>query len=222
MESFRQQPFEKTPQKIEQITPPRSESAERTLSTYSRLHDALVEGGFVEHQHISEMYKKLSDVELIVRREDPTRIQHLVESAQPYEITFAGEQYANCVDWKPSRDGYRNISNAYLEGYGQENAVVTVVGITKTDHLTVTKLSESIPDFYGLDRRGVRSMEGTVLPADIAFVTLRVPGHLFPEALMTEEEKDSVFDYHEKKKTGVRAEPVMIHRGFLNASRLLH
>ncbi|MFM2374830.1 MAG: hypothetical protein RLZZ234_825 [Candidatus Parcubacteria bacterium] len=195
---------------------------ERTVATVESFYRTFKNAHLVEFDHISDMYKKIPHEELIVRREDPKRVRALFDEDASYTINFEDTRYANCVVWTPETDVARNISNAYLEGYGNENAVVTVVGIRKTEGMDIQKLAESIPNFYGLNRSGVRSLKGTVNPGDVAFISLRIPAHLFPETRMTEEEKDSLFDWHERKKSGERTEPVMIHRGFLNPRVITH
>jgi len=213
-------PYDKS--KSEQVsqTPPTLPKGEKlvestiTAETFDFFRDHLEEKGFVEHTFVSEAYKKIDDTDYIVRREDPKNILTLLESGA-YDITFPeSERYSNCAEWKPS-DGARNIQNAYLEGFTSLNGIVTVVGIEKCDHDDIQQLPDATSNFYGIQREGVRSFQGEVALDRVAFISLRIPGHLARENELTEDELYFVDEYLDKFENGEKADPVMIHRVFL-------
>lgn len=191
--------------------------SEIVTETFQELRSALTEHGFDEYKEITEMYRSLPAEQLIVRREDPDTVNKLLNEGA-IEIAFDGNvEYANSVEWSPE-NGPQHIRNAYLEGYGQKNSIVTVIGIHKNDTLSVKKLEDSTQEFYGLDRTGVRSAKGTVSLDDLHFVSIRIPINYLQESELTENELDERFEYTEFKKAGKQPSPVFVHRGFLRKS----
>lgn len=198
---------------------PSEEQHELATQTFEEIQKALLAYGFTESDNLAEVYKSLPQETMIVRRENPEVLPDLFTKGS-YEIGFVGDQeYANCVEWKPS-DGVLNMQNAYHEGYGQKNSIVTVVGISKKSGLEVKRLDESVQDFYGLDRRGVRSTHGEVAPSNLLFVSLRIPITHLHESLLTEDELDRKYEYMELIKGGKRPDPIFVHRGYYRKTAL--
>lgn len=191
------------------------EKRELTTQTFINFQELLKQNGYAEFTDVTDLYKNLPSVDYIVRRENPERVEKLLAEGDSYEIKHEGDvEYANSVEWNPSLMTH-SIENAYLEGYGQKNSVISVVGIRPSTELELKKLPESTPDFYGLDRRGVRSVTGTVKPENIGFISLRIPAHLLPESLLTESEIDALDEARESSSK----KPVFVHRGYLRVTQ---
>lgn len=183
---------------------------ELVTETFSRFRELLGENGYTEHTDIASLYKSLPSTNYIVRRENPDRVEQMLAEGESYEIKHEGNtEYANSVEWNPS-SMENSIENAYLEGYGNKNTIVVVIGIRPNDDLELKHLPESTPDFYGLDRRGVRSVTGTVTPDQIAFVSIRIPAQFLPEEFLTEDELDALDEARESNSK----KPVLAHRGY--------
>lgn len=192
-----------------------NEKRELVTETFTNFQELLTQNGYTEFTEITELYKNLPDAAYIVRRENPERIEQLLAAGQSYEIKHEGDtEYANSVEWNPN-SMERSIENAYLEGYGNKNTIVVVVGIRPNPALELKHLPESTPDFYGLDRRGVRSVTGTVSPEHIAFVSIRAAAHMLPESILTEEELDAL----DQARESASKKPIFIHRGYLRATQ---
>lgn len=182
---------------------------EHTTRVLGRIRES---GSFDEYSDITRMYRSLPGEDLVVRREDPEKLMRTLSEHDPLEIKFEGNvPYANSVVWNPRADGTRGIDNAFLEGHGHSDGIVMVYGFSKPEDFRLTQHPESQQMFGGIERSRVRTAAGFV-PADhIRFVTVRVPISRFPEALMTEEEKDILWEY----ENGARKEPAFVYRGFL-------
>jgi hypothetical protein len=193
---------------------------EVTAETYSFFKDLLTANGYTEFTDVNAAYSTLPASPLIVRREDPRNVLKLFSETESYEVGFMGDdRYSNCVEWNPQSDGPRNIGNAYAEGFTNLNNVVTVIGLEKAPEDDLLRLPDAVQDFHGLDRAGVRSFQGAVSAEKIVFISVRVPGHLFPESELTEEEYDKVDEYLESAHSGIKAQPVMIHRSYIKKGR---
>lgn len=108
-----------------------SQRTEVILDTGQELLASMRGTGGVEFKNINEMYKALRGVPMIVRRESPDRVVALTADREPMTIDFPeGQRYSNAVEWK-SDLGSRGLDNAFLEGYGQINGTVTVIGFKK-------------------------------------------------------------------------------------------
>jgi hypothetical protein len=193
---------------------PQESQKEYATETFERMRALLTASGFSETENVTAMYAQLPKEDMIVRRENPEAIEQLLTDGS-YDISFVGDSaYANSVEWKPA-DGARHIRNAYFEGYGQKNSLVTIVGLRKSEQLNPEKLATSQEEFFGLDRTGVRSVQGTVMPNDVIFITLRLPVTHLDDTYLTEDEIDLKHEYLELKKAGKKPQPVFIHRGYL-------
>lgn len=185
-----------------------------TAETYQFLNDLLEVNGYAKFNNVTEAYQSINSDHLIVRREDPRKIMSLFSDGS-YEIGFENARYSNCVEWNPHADGAKGIANAYLEGMTNLNNVVTIIGFNEGDDFDVVKLEDAQSNFYGLDREAVRSIKGKVTESDVAFISLRIPGHLLPPEDLTDEELDTIDEYLDKKSAGIEANPVMIHRAYI-------
>lgn len=169
-------------------------------------------GDYEEYADITSMYHALPSETLVVRRENPEQLMHMLESGEPLNLQFVGGlPYANSVVWNPKADGSRGIDNAFLEGYGHLDGVVTVYGFRKPDDFYLEQHPESTQVFGGIERSRVRSAAGFVPRDAIRFITVRIPLRYFPESLMSEEEKDLLWEYENEGRTG----PAFVYRGFL-------
>jgi len=194
---------------------PAHEKNEVLNETFQFYREFLSQKGFTEYKLPSQAYQKLPDKNLIVRREDPRKIFTLFQNEDGYNIGFEKERYANCAEWNPHTDGSRNIYNAFMEGYTSINGLVTVVGFTPDVDNDVIAMEDSIKNFHGLDRSGVRSYQGKVSPDTLKFITIRVPAHLLDEKYLTDEEIDRVDKYNDDQPNNQISEPVMIFRTYL-------
>jgi len=182
------------------------ENAERILEDI-RHTDA-----YDEYTDITSMYRQLPSETLVVRRENPEQLLHMLSSGEPLSIQFVGGlPYANSVVWNPRVDGTRGIDNAFLEGYGHSEGIVTVYGFEKLDDFYIEQHPESTQIFGGIERSRVRSAAGFVPADSVRFVTVRVPLRSFPVSHMTEEEKDLLWEYDNDGRKG----PAFVYRGFL-------
>ncbi len=195
---------------------PKSERQKLTADTAQEFMRTLSSVGGQEFTDVTAMYGELKSERLIVRRTDPDAVIGAIANHAPLEIAFAGDTpYNNAVEWAADM-GPNGISNAYLEGNAQKNAVVAVFGFRpKGGQVEVAQLPHTEMQFGDMRREQVRSVSGTVDPEDIRFVSLRIPAESYPESGMTEDERDRLFDYQENLKGGRRTEPVFIHRGYL-------
>lgn len=194
--------------------------SEITSETYAFFQDLLTANGYTAFTDVNAAYQTLPSSTIIVRREDPRNVLKLFSETESYTVGFVGDdRYSNCVEWNPQADGTRHISNAYSEGFTSLNNVVTVIGLKKDPEDDLVRLPDAVQDFHGLKRDGVRSFQGVVSAEKVAFVSLRIPGHLLPESKLTEEELDKVDEYLEAKNAGRTAQPVMIHRSYINSSK---
>lgn len=192
-----------------------TETAEMVLETFEHLSE------FEEYSDITAMYKALPAEELVVRREDPQVLLDAMTNNHPLEISFVGGvPYANSVAWNPHLDGSRGLNNAFLEGYSHLERIVTVFGFTKPDGFYFEKHPESKQQFASIDRSHVRTASGYVPNENIEFITVRFPIAAFPEARMTEIEKDSLWEY-ENDSSEIR-KPVFIYRGFMQKQKAAH
>lgn len=188
---------------------------ELVTNTFQNLQNLLKQNGYEEFTNMSELYKNLPAKDYIVRRENPELIEQLLTHGEGYTIKHEGNtEYANSVEWNPN-SMERNLENAYLEGYGNKNTVVLVIGVNQNANLQLKKLEESTADYYGLDRRGVRSVTGAVTPEHIAFISIRIPANMLPEELLTEDEIDAVY---EAKESGSK-KPIFAHRGYIRPTQ---
>lgn len=182
---------------------------EHTKEVLGRIREA---GSFEEHTDITSMYRSLPGEDLVVRREDPERLMHTLTRHEPLEIKLEGNvPYANSVAWNPRIDGTRGIDNAFLEGYGHSDGIVMVYGFSKPEDFRFTQHPESQQIFGGIERSRVRTAAGFVPTDAIRFVTLRIPIARFPEAQMTEGEKDLLWEH----QNGALQRPAFVYRGFL-------
>lgn len=221
--SFEEKPVSETDSALSHLeelsqTPLHKVQAERkgeiVAETYNFFKDFLQQNGFSEHTNPTEVYKSLGSTAYTVRREDPRNIFPLLSTDEGYEVDFADDRYANCVTWNPSQDGPKGIYNAYMEGFTSMNGVVAVVCFEQEDDDDLIAMEDSIQNFYGLDRQRVRSYKGSVTRDKVKFINLRIPGHLFPETDMTEDELGRVDEYVDAIDRGKKASPVMIHRSY--------
>lgn len=223
MESFgvaRKRSTEAIAQKLvptEQLVRMPAEEKKEAIESIARalLEEMRTHGG-VEYKNVSEMYAALRNEALLVRREDPQRVVEAIVDEKPIVIGFPeGERYSNAALWEGTR-GARGLDNAFLEGYGHSNSVVTVVGFRTSEGLDVQVLPDASREFVGIDRTNVRSIQGKIHPEDILFVSMRTPIFAFPEDEMTEGELDILDRYSELRDRGVPSvRPVFIHRGYL-------
>jgi hypothetical protein len=169
----------------------------------------------VEFENIEDMYESLRGEHMLVRREDPARVLELVGERNSIDIDFPGnDRYSNAVLWTPDMQS-QGLRNAYLEGYGQLNGTVAVLGFRQSGHIDVQALPDAEQRFAGLDRTNVRSIKGTIYPDDVLFVSLRVPSTAFPESEMTDVEHEKHEAYIAQRNAGDTKNPAFIHRGFL-------
>lgn len=173
-----------------------------------------------QYSDMNKLYDVLKGEEMIVRRDAPDRIMQAIEDNTPLHIEFPpGERYTNAVLWS-SNKGTRGLENAYLEGHGTANGVVTVMGVRREGVPDIIELPDSKRELAGLDRTLVRSVRGAIDPKDILFVTLRIPADAFPKNEMTGAELEKYEETAEAKASGERATPLFIHRGYLFTDHL--
>lgn len=172
--------------------------------------------GAIEYTNMSEMYGILGNMDILTRRESPDRILEALATNTSILIDFPDDKrYSNAVLWN-STLGSRGLENAYLEGYGQFNSIVSVIGFRVDEKVDIENLPDASQQFAGLDRAYVRSIRGSIDPDNLLFVSVRIPIFAFPENEMTQEELERRDAYFENPK----ASPAFIHRGFLFTDHL--
>ncbi|MEK7080130.1 MAG: hypothetical protein AAB883_00495 [Patescibacteria group bacterium] len=172
---------------------------------------------YEEFTDATALYRALPSETLVVRREDPVALLHTLVEQEPLPISFVGDTpYANSVVWNPRVDGTHGLDNAFLEGYGHANSVVTIYGFKKPEQFKLEQLQESMQRFAGIDRTRVRSASGLVPAEAIRFVLVRTPIQGFPEDRMTEEEKDRLWEF---KNENPKHTPSFVYRGFLSKEK---
>jgi hypothetical protein len=219
--------FEKQPQKTmrggmswrEMSQLPKEERDRLIAETGQEILNFFRESG-VEYTDISAMYDVLKGQQMIVRRESPEKLLEAVGERVPLHIDFPpGERYSNAVIWNPEQ-GVRGLDNAYLEGYGASNGIVSIVGFKQGALEDVIAAEDASQKFAGLDRAYVRSVRGDVSPDDILFVSVRVPAFAFLQKDMTPQEQERFEEWEEERSQGKNPAPQFIHRGFLFTKNL--
>lgn len=213
-------PVSRVPQSTEAFTKlPEAQKRELMENTSEHVLGFLREHA-AEFTEMSRLYEALKGEQTIVRRDSPERILEAIESDTPIHIDFPeGTRYSNAVIWS-AQDGPNGLQNAYLEGYGHANGIVTVMGVRRGAISDIEQLSDSAQRFAGLDRSLVRSIRGDIRADDILFVAVRVPAHVFRESDMTESERDRYDEFLSDKEEGKKVQPMFIHRGYLFTDHL--
>lgn len=228
MESFgvaRKRSAEAIAQKLvptEQLVRMSAEEKKEAIESVARvLIDEMRSHGGIEYKNVSDMYATLKGEKLLVRREDPQRVVDAIADGEPIVIGFPeDDRYSNAALWEPAQDTH-GLDNAFLEGYGHSNSVVTVIGFRTPEGLDVQMLPDAKREFGGIDRTNVRSIQGEVQPENILFVSTRTPIFAFPENEMTEGELDILDRYSELRDRGIPSvRPVFVHRGYLFAKHV--
>lgn len=200
-------------QELHKLDP--DEKVELMQETAIEILTTLGEAGGVEYEDITALYKNLDDEKLIVRREDPTRLLESILNKTPLHVMFPEDtRYSNAVIWEP-RYAERGLANAYLEGYGSKNGIVTIVGMRPDSNIDIQKMPDASQEFAGLDRAHVYSISGDIKTENIVFIIVRIPIDAFPPDLMTEEEADILFELQQKKSTDMSSGVEFIQRGYL-------
>jgi hypothetical protein len=191
------------------------EKQELMKETALEIMTLLGEAGGTEFSDVNELYAQLPNNDVVVRREDPNKIITSLATRVPYTISFpADSKYSNAILWRPEYHE-KGIANAYLEGYGNRNGIVTIVGFVPESSMQIEKLPDASQVFAGLDRAHVYSVSGEVRPEDVSFVIVRIPITAFPSEFMTEDEEDLLFDFKTRQQAGLSAEPAFVQRGYL-------
>ncbi len=170
---------------------------ERVKSFYASMIRSFEERGGRVHTRINAIDDAVPSGEVIVRREHPLKVLRAFTGGETLAIhPDEGQAYANAVEWNPSK-GSRGLANAFTEGFGEYEGLVTVIGFRKS-----TDINISYPRglaFYqpGLDRDLVRCVQGTVSVNDVRFVIFRVPMDRFPFEDMTFDEREKYEDWVE-------------------------
>lgn len=201
---------------VEGVDSERAQLRELIRNSAQSTLDALRQAGGIEYVDMSRLYNDIAGsgvTNLIVRREDPTKVLGAFAEGS-FTITFPdGERYSNAALWDP-RAGAPGLDNAYLEGYGHLNHVVVVVGFLPNDDMDIVQLPDAQRQFAGIDRTRVRSVCGVVSDRDIVFVSVRIPAFAYPYDQMTQSERERYDDFLDTRTDGVQPTPMFIHRGF--------
>lgn len=168
---------------------------ERVKHLYASMIRSFEDRGGRVHARINAIDEVVPNGAVIVRREHPLKVLHVLTRGEALAIhPDAGHVYANAVEWKPSK-GSRGLANAFTEGFGEYEGLVTVIGFRKSADMDI-----SYPrglEFYqpGLDRDLVRCVQGTMSRDDVRFVIFRVPIDRFPLEDMTFDEREKYEDW---------------------------
>lgn len=184
------------------------ETAHELLNAFSSLQ------GFKKADNPRALLTELGAEKLVVRREDPAKLLALAVRGEPLEIGFTGATpYANSVEWNPAIDGTHGIDNAYLEGYGHKDHVVTVFGFEKPEGFFLEELDDSQRQFAGVDRTRVRAAAGFVPLESVQFVSVRIPISAMDTNDLTEGEKDLLYEF--ETADSKQRKPIFIYRTFI-------
>lgn len=174
-----------------------SSRRERVKHLYASMIRSFEDRGGRVHARINAIDEVVPSGTVIVRREQPLKIFRALTGGEVLTIhPDVGHVYANAVEWKPSK-GSRGLANAFTEGFGEYEGLVTVIGFRKSADMDI-----SYPqglEFYqpGLDRDLVRCVQGTMSMDDVRFVIFRVPIDRFPLEDMTFDEREKYEEWLE-------------------------
>lgn len=162
-------------------------------SVFSNLETALVGEGFslADANAASEI---LASNTLLCRSENFTKVLDLLTLGTPIEILNREHQANMCS--VASGSGFRVAMTEGFSGEDVGDTVKTVITF-RGEHLTERS---SIPHSADLWQTKPQTAQvslagrGTVMLDDIEMVSFRFPVHLFPEELLTEEEREQLED----------------------------
>jgi hypothetical protein len=171
------------------ITP--EQRAELVAAFYEAFMKLARERGGDEYLRMSALADVLPRQEtLVVRRDDPARVAELIAGAEvPLALDAQLGEYANAIEWKPELRE-RGLSAALAEGMGTYHGLVTVWGARPNADVRIAKVPDLIGNAAGTDRSLIRSVQGTIRPEDVRFVTIRTPLKLHPEDDLSDDELD--------------------------------
>lgn len=195
----------------------RNKISNKQETIFDFFKSALESAGGKYFENINDLYKLFNQKNYLVRREDPKKIAYLVGKNQPIKVSLDKEinnEYGNCVSWNYSQ-GSRGISTAILEGHGELNGLVTIIGFEPNNNATINHNISKNPGQAGTDRALVRAMEGDIRFEDIKFIILRAPAINFPEDEMSDQEKEAFDDFIDNESQNKPKKSIpQIFRGF--------
>lgn len=178
----------------------RSSELVRLVNEYFAEHGGKLEPDF--SRYINRM--AALHPEMVVRREDPARLLHSLETGEPLAIRFredahGGAAYPNAGTLGVDASGLRI---PYQRGFGKigDGKIVLVVGFLPDQmKMHAHPLPPGTYTHYNElgEREKIRMVEGDVDPnKDLRFVSIRFPREIFPEDQMTEDELDNEQVFH--------------------------
>lgn len=177
---------------------------ERARERYQEYRQAFLAAGAREFSgdQIPQEVKELGTY--IVRRENPPTVLEMIKKRNPLTVKpvdpKTNTRYSNCAVWNPPSAG--GLDNALYEGMTSVDNIVTTIGFLPLPDADIAQLPDASPEFFGLDRRNVRSFSGEVPFEELRFVRMRAPIEAISEDDMTEEEKERLDEAVEARMKG--------------------
>ena len=188
-------------------------SRERSRVFYYDLVAKITAQGGETLSSVNELLQLPASQAFIVRRDDPMRIMSVLSGDGRVNLTrdprLGDKPYANAIEWQADQR-HGGLEQAFLEGHGQFEGLVTVAGYRKTDDLRVTKLSELANNLTDVDRRFSISVEGELSTENLAFLITRMPIDRFDVDDMTPSELERLENWQSDSK-----QVEFIYRAFL-------
>ncbi len=193
-------------------------SKELAISFYHDLVAQISMQGGIAVASVNELLHLLPTRSFIVRRDDPIRVIRLVSGESNVSLhrdpRLGDKPYANAIEWQTSQR-QQGLEQAFLEGHGHFEGLVTVAGFRPTENLEVKKLVQLKTSITDIDRSCGVAVQGELSSKDLAFLIVRVPMSRFDTDDMIPDELDRLDEWQTTKQRS----PQFIYRAFLFPDR---
>lgn len=205
---------------LEQKNIPPEKQREQIAAAIEIMKEIFSAGGGEYFEDVNGLYKTLKGQQMLVRRENPLDLTSAITEQKNLDLSFdtkVKHKYANCAEWNYEQ-GTDGLNNAFLEGFSHLGGIVTIVGFDKGD-LKVEDIAAEHQQLYNLNRRTVKSAEGSVPVKNIKFIVMAAPISLYPENDLTGQEEEMLDEMKQleeggKKEAAKRAGARRVFRGF--------
>lgn len=189
-------------------------SRESAIAFYHDLISQIAARGGESVSSVNELLHLLPRQSFVVRRDDPARVMRLVSGESSVSLQqdprLGDKPYANAIEWQASQRQL-GLEQAFLEGHGHYEGLVTVAGYRPTEKLIVKKIAQLGVSLTDVDRSFGVAVQGELSGQDLAFLIIRVPISRFDIAEMTPDELEKL----EEWQTAKQRSPQFIYRAFL-------
>jgi hypothetical protein len=186
---------------------------ELAIDFYHDLADRIEDRGGECLRSVNELLQLLPKESFVVRRDDPLKVRDLLSDRGQMSLRqdprLGDKPYANAVEWH-ARQMNEGLEQAFLEGHGHFEGLVTVAGYRKTDRLQIQKTADLRRSLTDVDRSFSIAVQGELTEKDLAFLIMRTPIDRFDVDDMTPVELEKL----EEWQAGPR-KPLFVYRAFL-------